>query len=849
MTTHERLLSPDDIDGARERFVELQETVFKDQLLAVSSESDTRAKLVDVVLRDVLGWPENLIEREPHVKETGGYIDYLLSTSHPYFVVEAKKSTHLYDLPKQTNRRQYKVGGVLKDVPNLREDLSQVRNYAINKGVGFCCLTNGIQYLFFRSQNDSGVSWNDHVVVVFRNHADIEENFSLFFHLMSLNAVAQGIVHGHLPITQNYDETLKRFNRISPAKQVLKRTRERNALFPALRTVISRVFQDISEEFASPEILSNCYVESPRDSSYEKGMSSLLRRRPLDLGGSRKDVVVSKKDAGEFQRKIESQIQKPGGEPEILLVLGGIGVGKTTFIHRFRKVLASEDIDASCLWAYVDFNKYSDTGETLLEWFIRQAWRSLKEEYESLEIDSYPMMKQAYHSEYETLKRGRLAPLYKKSPEEFELEFGNELAKYESKFDEHFIRLVKVAAAKSKRRPFLVFDNADQFSESTQDRVYKLAQKFAKEISCSSVISLREESYWKNKDHGTLSAFHAVSYHVQPPRLNQVISRRFKFAQKLLREINTDFVDSNGALVTKEELSGVLDRVSRTILAQDSRYLKLLEHLSPHEIRRPLEFLSRFLVSGHTNMDSLLKSYRRGTNIEIGFHEFLTAIALGDTEMYRENRSDIINIFAVEGRSDASNLARITVIGRLLKARYSVTPVGEGFLPVSELISDCEHMGVFPDTSRSIVALLNSKRIAETEAQDRRSVGSATFVRATAAAQYYLEELIFDFSYLDIVLTETAIGSRKYYDKIKEITDKIFLVSKGTSQERLERVNLRLERSKQFLYYLESEFQSSTLRRNLTMVDSSVEKYFHTAQGRFLREAHKVRRNAERVFR
>ena len=849
MKTHERSLSLDDIDGAKSHFAMLREGDFKDLQGLIKSESDTRSKIIDVILREVLGWPESQIEREPHIKETGGYIDYVLYTTHPCFIIEAKKIGHIYDLPKQRTRRQYKLGGVLKDVPNLHKDLIQARDYAINKGVSFCCLTNGVQYLFFRSQNDCGVSWNDHPIILFRDHKDIEDNFAQFFHLLSYGAISQGIVHGHLPVTQNYDEALRRFNRLNPAKQILHRTRERNSLFPALKMIISRVFQDISDESTSPEILSYCYVETPRDSSYEKGMESLLRRRPLNLGGQRKDVVVTKKDGGDFQRSIELQTSRPDSESEMLLILGGIGVGKTTFIHRFRKVLATDDIDANCLWIYVDFNKYSDTGEVLLDWYVKQAWRSLKEDYESLAVDSYSALKQAYHAEYEQLKLGRLAPLYEKDPEEFELEFARNLEKFELNVDDHFTRLIRVAARQLKRRPFLVFDNADQFSDATQDQVYLLAQKFSKEISCSSVISLREESYWKNKEHGTLSAFHAVSYHVQPPRLNQVISKRFKYGQKLLSEIDRDFVDSNENLITKEEMAGVLDRICQTILARNSRHLRLLEHLSPHEIRRPLEFISRFLVSGHTNMDSLLKSYRRETSLEIGFHEFLKAIALGDTETYQESRSDIINIFNVDGRSDASNLVRMTVIGRLLKAKFATTPVGEGFLSVTELVGDCEIMGVSPDTTRSVLALLNSKRIAETEAQDRKSMKSASFVRATAAAHYYMNELIYDFSYLDIVLPDTAIGNVKYYDKIKDINDQISRTTKNCGEDRLKRVGLRLEQGKQFVLYLKNEFENSILKNNLGKVDDSVAKYFETAEGKFLHNAHKIQKNAEKLFR
>jgi hypothetical protein len=629
MKTHEREVPPDDIDEAKRTFEALRHSDFNTYMSEHLSEADTRSKIIDVILRDILGWPEGLIRREPHVSETNGYIDYLLSTSHPYFVVEAKRRDHIYSIPLHRTRMKYKVGGVLREDKHLYADMVQAKNYAISKGVAFCCLTNGHQYLFFRSQNDSGIDWNDHVVVVFRDLEEVSKHFSTFFHLLSYASVSQGVVHGQLPITEHYDEALRRFKKLNPEKQRLRRTRERNSLFPALKSIIARVFQDISGEVASPELLQNCYVETPRDSSYEKGLDSLLRRKPIDMGHGATPVTVTKNDAGTFQRTVTAQMSKPLGDPEVLLILGGIGVGKTTFIHRFRKVIAAEDIEENCLWAYVDFNKYSDTGETLLDWVVKALWQSLVEDYPDIDLRSYSVMKQAYHPEYEQLKRGRLAPLYARNPDEFEVSFSNELSDYEKMLDQHLIKMLRVIARQTGRRPFLVFDNADQFSEDTQDQVFRLAQKFAKDLGCASVISLREESYWKNKDHGTLSAFHALSYHVQPPRLKPVISKRLKFAVKLLAESEKDFMDSDEKIVTAQELLGIFEILSQTLLAEDNRYLELLEHLSPFEVRRPLEFLSRFLVSGHTNMDSLLRSYRRGPPITIGFHEFFTSIALG----------------------------------------------------------------------------------------------------------------------------------------------------------------------------------------------------------------------------
>jgi hypothetical protein len=479
---------------------------------------------------------------------------------------------------------------------------------------------------------------------------------------------------------------------------------------------------------------------------------------------------------------------------------------------------------------------------------VKKAWESLKVDYEDLDIASYAALKQAYHSEYEQLKRGRLAPLFERSPQDFEVEFSKLLEAREAVEDEHFIRMMRVAALRSKRRTFLVFDNADQFSENTQDQVFKLAQRFAKEIRCASLISLREESYWKNKDHGTLSAFHAISFHVLPPKLEQVIAKRFKFAQKLLSEIEVDFISSDEELVTRQELGGVLEKVAQLILKERSPFLKLLEYTSPFEIRRPLQFLARFIVSGHTNMDSLLRAVRRKSDTTIGFHEFFTSIARGDHEFYSETRSDIVNLFAVDGRADASNLNRLGVVGRILAAKHASTPVGEGFLPVTDLVSDCETMGILPDTTRSILALLNNKRLVETEAQDRQSLGSATFVRATAAAQYYLDTLIYDFGYLDTVLVDTAIGGETAFDKIQQLTREIDGTSKGTSPERLTRVQLRLDRAKRFQLYILDEYEKSTLKKRINLVDPLVERYFSSAQGKLLKQIHEIDKSAKKVF-
>src|SRR5437868_4308008 len=60
------------------------------------SESDTRAKFIDPLFRDVLGWSEVEIRREKPAAE--GYADYVLGSDFAYLLIEAKRTRPRFHL-------------------------------------------------------------------------------------------------------------------------------------------------------------------------------------------------------------------------------------------------------------------------------------------------------------------------------------------------------------------------------------------------------------------------------------------------------------------------------------------------------------------------------------------------------------------------------------------------------------------------------------------------------------------------------------------------------------------------------------------------------------------------------
>lgn len=830
------------LDTALENFKKLESLKYD---LDNLSESDTRSKLIDNLLINVMGWSEDNICREDYCRDSGNYLDYKLSTNLPTIIIEAKKSSIEFELPKSTSQRYFKIGGVLQNCKNLMAAIVQARDYAISKGISFCVVTNGREYVFFRSQNQQGVEWVEHSAILFRGFNDIKSNFDLFYSLLSMESAENGKLQETLRLTKKDHDTSSSFKTLNTNHLTISRNRDRNPLFPYIGEIVYRVFQDLASEDAESEILEHCYVDSPK---------KIDKQAPfVDLQTS--PLIVSKKEAGDFQKRILTTLRAgKTNHKEIILLLGSVGVGKSTFIQRFRKVLAKSEIDEKGIWIYINFKHFSDTGESLDHFVFNHIEQSLNDDYENLEIHDWSFLKQVYHSEYNKLKKGTFAPLYKKSVEDFELKFAEKVEEWIKESPEkHLIKLLKSASNRLVKSIFLIFDNADQLHPDTQNDIFLISEKLSAEIGCYALLSMREESYWKTRDSGPLNAFHTTAYHVQPATFEQVLSKRFRYARNLIEDHNINEIISpisQSFEVNRDELLKVFDRLVATLLGNDKRYIEYIESMSARDTRRALDTVAAFMVSGHTNLSAIIRDIRKPvpSGFPIPFHEFLNAIILRDHETYSESYCDVLNIFNTTGGTDISNFNRIIVLARILNEKNIKHKVGTGYISIENLINDCTAVGILPDTTLSIIGNLNRRRIIETETSIKDDTSTSKYVRVTSAGNYYLEKLSMNFSYLEIVLFDTPIGNAKSFEKMKRLYGQLNSIIGKTPQDRYNRVKMRIELTEAFLDYLFTEFQSQTFRSRKDIFPSETINFMQNVRINFNKERKVTIENAYEVF-
>jgi len=445
-----------DADQAFERFKQLVDSI--DLTL---SESDSRAKIIDPIFKEILGWDKEDITREEHVYK--GFIDYIFKIGkRTIFVLEAKKVGSSFTIPLGLKKRRYKISGSISTDTKIKNAISQAHKYSIESGAKFAVVSNGRQFILFESFKYCG-KWRDGFCTIFNSLQDIKDNFTLFWNILSKKAVISGSLRKYIA-----EEALPLdFKRPLDFVHNEEASSGKNFLSLHLNPIIDYIFRDLTAD-SKLEILKKCYVRQRQLANTNAIIKSSFDRLPhyakrWDINWFRE----SETEAGGFQVSFEkclefSRTQTPVGS--MIILLGGIGSGKTTFIHHFFKIGMENRDDV--IWFYVDFGK-SPPNLDEIEQF---TYSSIVEHFEkSYKVKLADYLKSVGLSSIEPSSQSILV----------------------------FFTMLRFKGYTVS----IVLDNVDQHSYTSplyQERVFELAQNLTDRFKTVTILTLREERLFRN---------------------------------------------------------------------------------------------------------------------------------------------------------------------------------------------------------------------------------------------------------------------------------------------------------------------------------------------------------------
>lgn len=715
------------------------------------SEADTRCKLLDTILVDILGWDEHDIQREGYVKP--GFFDYEVSTASFRFIIEAKKTLETFVFPTNHNHSKLKV--LLK---GNTEHIEQIRNYIIKRNLSYGVISNGHQFIIARFLNINSMDWMENQAVIFHSLEDVRNRFVEFHNLLSKQAISSC---NRINLATDVVKPKVLVNSI----QLSRKGEEliRNELSAQLIPIVTKIFRDIydSEQENDYNFLKKCYIKNHDVDKHNSELGSFFSDDPPKFDSR----ILPIRNTENTQSQLITELDSCNTTlPDPIVIIGAKGAGKTTFIKYFTEIVLDEKAKKSKPIIYIDFRKYTHQDIENTQLIFNRILEQIYDVYPKLNLTKLNILKTIYLKEITRNTEGIWSHLIK-NKEEMEAKICEYIEKKQEDKVSHLCSISTYLIGKCNRRLCIILDNADQLDIDSQKSVFLLAQSIHLQAKCLVFVSLREGYYYQWRQKPPFDAYHSNVFHITAPPYRSVIQKRIEFVvnSSEFKDVKGDYAGKS-IKFSKNALSNFFKSLYKTLFdSKNSEVLSFLEETSYPNIRAGLEKFNLFLISGHTNVTQYIVS----DTYDIPIWEFIKSVALESKYYYSHEVSEINNLF-YPTPGNQNHFTKIRILQFLLDHLETKSTI-DPYVQVSTICSVFGLIGYNRETIQAeILDLLNNKFIETSEysfdVEDETEITEETNVRATLSASYYIHHLLNRMCYLDLVLQDTPIYDNATYE-------------------------------------------------------------------------------------
>ncbi len=766
------------------------------------TESDTRSKLIDYLLINVLGWQEEDIRREGHV--SSGYFDYKVSIPGVHFIVEAKRQFIELKLPK--NHKHATLNSLLS---GNKEQIQQIRTYCIDESIPYGVVTNGYQFIFLKAFNTDNKPWKENSCLLFNGIEDIENRFIEFYeNLSKLGIINNGGFKYDLPIAQFQSKTILS-TLIDKDKELI-----RNSLSANITPIIDKIFGEIfsEEREDDEEFIKYCFVENKETKKNKDEIERLFGDYAPKIGqiipAVNSDSIASQISGEINSEEISIRNNYP---PKPIIIIGSKGAGKTTFInHLFKYKLKDEEIENHFL-VYIDFRKFFEEKENFEPAQIAsEILQKIYQKYEALELHSLKVLGRIYLTEIK--RNDESIWQYEKANDEaaYNKSLATFLQEQLKNPAKHLELLSKYLIRERRKRLIVIIDNADQFNDEIQKKLFVFAHSLTKATLCGTLISLREGYYYKWQNSPPFDAYESNVYHITAPNYAEILQKRIDFALQKVPELEKKVrgVNQKGYNIefSSDDIVHFLAGLKNSILSTDNkRVIDFLNHTTYPNIREGLRLFKSFLTSGHTKVSEyiLREKYRNEQGHEprsvIPMHEFVKSVSLQNRLYYNSEISSLYNLLIPP--VDSTDHFIKSYILQDLNDFIEKKSYTERLIPNSILSEKLTALGYRINSINEALSSLIKAALIDTDENLTDvlwyEVPSNFNIGLTAKGHYYLKELVHKFHYWDIIIQDTPVYDSQHFDIIKAAFPPAQDNGTRNIQQRVEAVRL-------FLNYLKA---------------------------------------------
>ena len=793
------------------------------------NEAETRHKIIDFVLHDFLSWPKNRVVVEEYINP--GFADYILKKSNgdDLLFIEAKKEGIYFELPiphcDSETSCYIPIKKLITD-PIIKSVMQQVRTYCFDTGCEYACITNGHEWVFFKTF-EKGKRWEQLNAFVIRGLEFFVHEYTKSINHFSFIAITENSsLPNVLSTTNPKDRPI-----FYPKEKILTYSHpiKANRLAITLRPIANHYFGVISDD--DTDFMNKCYVSQRDYRNTFRDIHSLIQD---SLTPYFEEYGVQQLDdtgkGGQLGGRITKNIKK-GRAGEVLVLFGGKGSGKSTFIKRLLHHTPPKWLCDHSIISIIDLLKVPENEQVIRN----NIWKTLIDNLDKDNIlnNERDILIDLLFKEKFLIAEKQLLSGLSKSSEVYNLNLNKLVKEWKQDYLYCAKQLVSYWSLKGKGT-IVVVDNTDQYSSEMQDFCFTSAQEISKELGCISLISMREERFYDSKIHGVLDAFQNSGFHISSPNPAEVFKKRLAYTVSLLGDKERrELILGPMTEELANDCQTYLNILNSAFSNLNSPLTKFLSACAHGDTRLSLDLFRSFLLSGYTNVDEMISVGKW----EFQIHQVLKPVMIPTRYFYDEKLSDIPNIYQLRSNRHSSHFTALRILRYLSKGSDKTSPSFHSVLELKTYFAETFNM--VEDFEKNIDTLLKHGILESNNRLDLYTV-DVDSVKITNYGLYILQELSHCYTYLDMICTDVGVYDQGVSNYLTESSRKEY--SQFNRNERFERVKTRLDRAENFINYLKEEELREKNIYSLDMPDSEmfssrVSEDFSIEKSRVIRSA------------
>lgn len=548
----------------------------------------------------------------------------------------------------------------------------------------------------------------------------------------------------------------------------------RNIFQTDLQILSDLVLEDIAR---SPELetsfLTETYCQSGALSQHALTSKKMLKARYdaiFDASSPGPTIVPAADENAGSHLLAESLSRRP------IMLIGDVGVGKTTFIRRLLAVDAKAEMQ-NAITVYIDFGSKATLDSEVGRWVVQQIREQLKANH-SVDVDERNFVHGVYRRDVLDFRNGIYGDLRESNPDAYRMKEVEFLAEKLNRRDEHVKRSLEHLSAGRKKQIVVFLDNADQ-RQDIEEQVFLVSHELASSWPVTVFISIRPETFHRSRSSGVLSGYHPKAFTIAPPRIERVIEKRLQFAQKLTSgEIP---IPALGNSLELPRLGNILHAFERS-LVRNPALVECIDNMASGNVRLALDYVKAFFGSGHVDTKKISDICEKGHEYVVPVHEFLRAVIYGDSKHFSPSTSTVVNVFDVS-EADPNEHFLLPMLLSLLHNESQVSPES-GFVSTKVLVERLQDCGFTPSQVHRAIVRTHKNGLTESAGRVEPTIESPLphSLRVTTKGLYHAIRLVRLFTYVDAMVVDTPI----FDPEVRKWISDTFLI--GERIERAQRV-------------------------------------------------------------